>query len=155
MIVVSRYDDDLEQEYRNLKDNYKKIVEFLEKNTKYIEIVNFKFEGRESEFDTRFYNIIHKDIIEKSAVTKWVGTSDGPVDSNMLKVKANEELFNFMKEQKFFFRAKKGGFLFDNLLSQADIAFYNEDNICLLYTTTEEAIVGIYNEELENIAKGN
>ncbi|QQK08523.1 hypothetical protein [Miniphocaeibacter halophilus] len=155
MIVINRYDDDCENEYRNLRDNYKNIVDYLEENTEYIELVNFKYEGRESEFDTRFFNIIYDDIIEKSSVMRWAGTPKGPDDSNMYKVKASKELFDFMREQKFFFRAKKGGFLFDNLESQADIAFYNKNNICLLYTTTEEAIVGIYDEKIEKIAKGN
>lgn len=154
MLIIDRYDDDHEDEYRNLRDNYKKIVDFLEENTDYIELVNFKFEGRESEFDTRFYNIIHDDILEKSPVTKWAGVQDGDVDSDKFKIKANKEIFDFMKEQKFFFRAKKGGFLFDNMESQADIAFYTKDKICLLYTTTENAIVGIFNPEIEKIARG-
>lgn len=42
MIVINRYDDDCENEYRNLRDNYKSIVDYLEENTEYIELVNFK-----------------------------------------------------------------------------------------------------------------
>lgn len=155
MLIVNRYDDDQENEYRNLRDNYKKIIDYLRRNTDYIEIVNFKFEGLESPFDTEFYGIIKENIIDKSPVTKWAGVSDGDVDSDKFKINVNDELFDFLKKQKFFFRAKKGGFLFDKLESQADIAFYNKDNICLLYTTTEEAIIGIYSEEIEKIARGD
>ncbi|MDL2311024.1 hypothetical protein LJC13_03490 [Peptostreptococcaceae bacterium OttesenSCG-928-C18] len=154
MLVVNKYADDLEEEFKNLKENYKNILKILENKTKYIELANFKYEGQESQYDTEFYNTIKDSIIEKYPVRRWAGTQDGGDTSEMLKLKTSKELFEYLKNQKFFFRAKKGGFLFDNLVSQGDIAFYDEDNICLLYTTTIDATVGIYSEEIESIVRG-
>ena len=153
MIEISRYDDELEEEYRNIRDNYKKIIEILEEKTDYLEIVNFKFQGRESQQDTQFYNIIKDNIKSSSSVRKWAGVPVGPDDSDMFKVKTTKEIFEYLKSQKFFFRVKKGGFLFNELESKADISFYTKDNICLLYIVTEEAIVGIYDQEIEKIAR--
>ncbi|WP_100065620.1 hypothetical protein [Miniphocaeibacter massiliensis] len=154
MIVVNKYDDELENEFRNLKDNYKNILDILEDKTEYIEIANFKYKGQESEYDTEFYNIIKDSIIDQYPVRRWAGTQDGGDISEMIKLKSTKEIFSFLRNQKFFFRTKKGGFLFDNLVSRGDIAFYNNERICLLYTTTEEAIVGTYDSDIENIIKG-
>ena len=154
MLVVNKYDDDLEDEFKNLKDNYINILEILESKAEYIELANFKYEGQESQNDTAFYNIIKDSILDKYPVRRWAGTQDGGDTSEMLKLKADKEIFSYLKNQKFFFRTKRGGFLFDELVSQGDIAFYDKDNICLLYTTTIDATVGIYSEDIENIAKG-
>lgn len=154
MIVVSRYDDDLEQEYKNLKDDYGNIIDFLEENTDYIELANFKYEGQESSKDMAFYNMFKDNIREKLIAKKWAGTADGGDVADLYRINSFKEFFDFMREQKFFFRVKRGSYLFDTLESQGDLAFYTKDNICLLYTTTEEAAVGIYNEELEKIALG-
>lgn len=154
MIEVNRFDDELEEEYRRLKDNYQDIVNILERNTEYIEIVNFKYQGRESQQYMQFYNLMKDNIEKVSSVRKWAGTKEGPDDSDMFKIKVSEEFFQFLRKQKFFFRVKKGGLLFDNLESKADISFYTKENICLLYTTTDEATIGVYNIDIEKIVKG-
>lgn len=128
------------QEYVNALDN-------LETKCEYIKIVII--DGRKS---NTLIDKFRADILEIKKVSKWWGTEIK--GSNYLyKIKSSKEIFEYLRCYETFCKYYEYGSNEESLIKGDyaeitdfgldDIAFYDNNNDCLLCTTTHEGYIGI------------
>lgn len=139
-------------DYTGKLNNHKQYIDILNKlkpHCKYIEIVII--DGRKS---NKLIEKFTNDILEVKKVSKWWGTETK--GSNYLyKINFSEELFEYLKQFETFCKYYEYGSNNESLIrgdyseitdfGLDDIAFYNENNECLLCTTTHEGYIAINN----------
>lgn len=139
-------------DYTGKLNNHKQYIDILNKlnpHCKYIEIVII--DGRKS---NKLIEKFTDDILEVKKVSKWWGTETK--GSNYLyKINFSEELFEYLKQFETFCKYYEYGSNNESLIrgdyseitdfGLDDIAFYNENNECLLCTTTHEGYIAINN----------
>ena len=139
-------------DYTGKLNNHKQYIDILNKlkpHCKYIEIVII--DGRKS---NKLIEKFTNDILEVKKVSKWWETETK--GSNYLyKINFSEELFEYLKQFETFCKYYEYGSNNESLIrgdyseitdfGLDDIAFYNENNECLLCTTTHEGYIAINN----------
>jgi len=134
----------------NNHEDYIKILNKIEQKCKYIEIVVIdKKEGNE------LVDNFNSDILEKRKVSKWWGTETKSVN-NLYKIKSTNELFDYLRKYETFCKYYEYGSNQESLtrgdysevtnFGYDDIAFYDENNNYLLFTTTHEGNIAITDE---------
>ena len=129
----------------NKHDDYLKILNKLEQKCSYIEVVILD-ERKTNELVINFEN----DIMETKKVSKWWGT-ETKSKNNLYKIKSSKRLFEYLSKYETFCKyiesQDKGYYSEITDFGIDDIAFYDEFNNYLLYTTTHEGEI-IINKEL-------
>lgn len=127
----------------NHKD-YLKILEKIEKRCQYIEFV-LVHHNTFNELVSKY----QKDIISYQEVSEWWGTiSSDKIKSKYYKLKASKEIFNDLKKYETFCKyIVYDNYQQDKIIYTAfgtdDIAFLDDNNNYLLYTTTHEGYISI------------
>lgn len=127
----------------NNHDEYLKILEKLKDKSKYIEIVVI-FEKENNELVDTFKN----DIIFSKKVFKWWGTESSAVN-NLYRIKASNELFDYLTKFETFckYLVADNKYYYDRQITtdfgEDDIAFFDDNDIPLLFTTTHESYIYI------------
>lgn len=132
----------------NDHEKYIKIIDKLQKECKYVEVVIL--DERDS---NELINKFKKDIILSKKVSKWFGTETSQVN-NLYRIKATIELFKYLKKYETFCKyfsleevENNENFKEDYFeitdFGIDDIAFYDENDEYLLYTTTHEGFITI------------
>ncbi|MBE6149698.1 MAG: hypothetical protein E7170_03115 [Firmicutes bacterium] len=134
----------------NEHDEYIKILNKIEKECNYIEIV--VIDGKKS---NELINSFKEDIIECIKVSKWWGT-ETKRKNNLYKIKSSKSFFNYLKKYETFCKYYEYGSNEENLIrgdysvvtdfGLDDIAFYDSNNNCILCTTTHEGYIAINKE---------
>ena len=129
----------------NNHDDYIQILNKLEQKCSYIEVVILD-KRKSNELVEEFKH----DIIETKKVSKWWGTETNS-QNNLYKIKSSKGLFEYLSKYETFCKyienEKKGDYPEATDFGIDDIAFYDEFNNYLLYTTTHEGEI-IINKEL-------
>ena len=129
----------------NNHDDYIQILNKLEQKCSYIEVVILD-KRKSNELVEEFKH----DIIETKKVSKWWGT-ETKSQNNLYKIKSSKGLFEYLSKYETFCKyienEKKGDYPEATDFGIDDIAFYDEFNNYLLYTTTHEGEI-IINKEL-------
>ena len=127
----------------NNHEDYVKLLKKLEFECSYVEIVIL--DGKETnELVSKFKN----DIIETIKVSKWWSTETRSFN-NLYRIKATNKLFEFLEKYETFckyFFSEKGDYNEITDFGCDDIAFYDENNDYLLFTTTHEGNIAISDE---------
>lgn len=134
----------------NEHEKYINILKKIEVKCKYIEIVII--DGRKSnELVDKFSN----EILNTKKVSKWWGTSTR-ASNYLYKIKATKELFDYLSKYDTFCKYYEYGSNEESLtrgdyseitnFGYDDIAFYDENNNCILCTTTHEGYISINDE---------
>lgn len=133
----------------NSHDEYLKILDKLENKTIYVEVVLIDGKKKNKLID-KFKN----DVIESRKVNEWWGTTI-KANNNLYKIKASNELFNYLRNFDTFTKYYKYGTNQKSLrigdyseitdFGLDDIAFFDKNDECLLCTTTHEGYIMINN----------
>lgn len=132
----------------NEHESYLKMLDKIEKQCKYIEIVIIS--GRKLE-DNHITNKFKNDIELITTVSEWWGTKTS-CKNILVKIKATKELFNYLRKFETFCKyyfCKKYDPDFEGYtdiqentdFGYDDIAFYDKSNNILLCTTTHECYI--------------
>lgn len=134
----------------NTHEEYVKILNRIEKQCKYIEVV--VIDGRKS---NELIDNFKEYITEYSKVSKWWGT-EIKGKNNLYKIKASKNLFDYLKTYETFCKYyeygsneesfKRGDYSETTDFGIDDIAFYDNNNDCILCTTTHEGYILIKKE---------
>lgn len=135
----------------NENERYLKILDKIERNCQYIEIVII--DGKKS---NKLVEKFKDDIFDTNKVSEWWGTKTK--GSNYLyKIYSSKELFGYLRGFETFCKyyeygtteesLRRGDYSVDTDFGIDDIAFYDKDCNCLLCTTTHEGYIFI-NETL-------
>lgn len=127
----------------NEHNEYLEILKKLEEKSKYIEIV--LLDERES---NDLINEFRNDIVFTEKVSKWWGTETMSIN-NLYRIKASSKLFEYLRQFETFCKYYKSDKNY-NCVHQVstdfgidDIAFYDDNKIPLLFTTTHECYITI------------
>lgn len=122
----------------NHKD-YLEILKHLENKCKYIEYV--VIDDEETEFIDKFKD----SVLSIKAKNKWQGTKSSR-KSNVYKLESSKEIFKYLRQFETFCKyiLPDGGNV-SNLTDFGinDIAFFDDNEIPLLFTTTHEGYIGV------------
>jgi len=131
----------------NNHEEYIKILNKVEPRCKYIEIVVID-ERKTNELVDKFKN----DIKQHKKVTKWWGT-ETKISNNLYRIKATKEFFSYLTKFETFCKYFEYGSTKETLIKgdyseitnfgYDDIAFYDENDDYILFTTTHEGNVAI------------
>ena len=127
----------------NDHEEYLKILEKLKARSKYIEIVII-FEKENNSLVDEFRN----DIIFSKKVSKWWGTETSAVNS-LYRIKTSDKLFEYLAKYETFckYLVADDEYYYDRQLTtdfgRDDIAFFDDNDIPLLFTTTHESYIYI------------
>lgn len=135
----------------NNHEEYIKILKKLKSKCNYIEIVIL--DGKES---NELVDRCSVDILKTKKVSKWWGTKTRSVN-NLYKIKASNKLFGFLEKYETFCEYYEYGSNEESIRRRSDyseitdfgiddIAFYDENNNYLLFTTTHEGYITISDE---------
>ena len=119
----------------NDHEEYKKVIEALEKTCKYLEYVIIE----EDTFIKTFENL----ILSKKLKNKWWGTKSSQ-KRIVYRLKAAPEIFRHLKKIETFCKYKismEGDFVEETNFGCNDIAFFDDQEIPLLFTTTHEVYI--------------
>ncbi len=123
----------------NNHNEYVKVLNQLENKCQYIEYV--LVDEYELEFIERFKSL----IISVELKNKWWGTKSSK-KSKVYKLKASKEIFKYLKQFETFCKyifSDKGDIVEDTNFGINDIAFFDDKEIPLLFTTTHEGYITI------------
>ncbi len=123
----------------NNHNEYLQIMKHLENKCKYIEYVLVDEDDRE--FIERFESL----VISIKLKNKWWGTKSSG-KSKIYKIKASKELFKYLSQFETFCKyifSDKGDIAEDTNFGINDIAFFDDKEIPLLFTTTHEGYITI------------
>ncbi len=123
----------------NNHNEYLQIIKQLENKCKYIEYV--LIDEDETEFIDKFESL----IISSGLKNKWWGTKSS-LKSKVYKIKSSKEIFKFLKQFETFCKytiSNKGDIAEDTDFGINDIAFFDDKDIPLLFTTTHEGYITI------------
>ncbi|MBE6151899.1 MAG: hypothetical protein E7165_01125 [Firmicutes bacterium] len=135
----------------NNHEEYINVIKKIEDKCKYIEIV--VIDGRKS---NKFIDEFSDDILSVKKVSEWWGTLTKSVN-NLYRIKATKEIFTYLRKYETFCKYyeygstkesfRRGDYSEVTDFGLDDIAFYDENNNCLLCTTTHEGYI-LINETL-------
>lgn len=132
----------------NNHEDYIDILNKIQKKCKYIEVVIL--DQKES---NKLVNQFKDDIICIKKVKEWWGTEifDSDFENNLYKIKSSKELFSFLSTFETFCKYfeygtneksfQNGDYSEQTNFGIDDIAFYDKENNCLLWTTTHEGYI--------------
>lgn len=121
----------------NYHDEYLKVLKLLEKTCKYIEYVLI------DEDDTIFVEKFEKFIVSVKKKNTWWGTKSAG-ESKVVRLRSSKEIFNYMEKFETFciyVCSDKGDVVERTNFGMNDIAFFDDGELPLLYTTTHEGEV--------------
>ena len=141
----------------NTHEEYINILEKLEKKSKYIEIFIIGTHNNQIVED------FNDDIIERDRVSKIGGNKIYYGEYNLFRIKASNELFEYLRYFETFCKSFDGNKTYDKDkivdvegvsiqytdFGIDDIAFYDDNGIPLLFTVTHECIIEV-REDLLN-----
>ncbi len=128
----------------NNHNEYLKIIKYLENKCKYIEYVLVNEDDKE--FIKRFESL----VISVKLKNKWWGTKSSG-KSQIYKLKASKEIFKYLSQFETFCKyilSNRGDIAENTNFGMNDIAFFDDKEIPLLFTTTHEGYITI-REDLE------
>lgn len=120
----------------NNHNEYLKTIRYLEAKCKYIEYVLISD-------DTTFTDKFKAYVISVKSKNKWWGTKTGR-KCNIYKLKASHEIFEYLKGVETFCKyiiSDRGDIVEETLFGINDIAFFDDNEIPLLFTTTHEGYI--------------
>jgi len=118
---------------------YLQIIKQLENKCRYIEYTIV--DKDETEFIEKFESL----IISLELKNKWWGTKSGQ-KNKVYKIKSSKEIFEFLKQFETFckYRASNNGDIAESTdFGINDIAFFDDKDIPMLFTTTHEGYITI------------
>lgn len=128
----------------NHKD-YINALNYLEKKSQYIEYVLI-FDDEEDELLKK-----HKDlIISMERNNKWWGTKSSR-KSSVYKIKCDKELFRYLRNFETFCNSEKEFGEKTTEFGDNDIAFFDDAELPLLFTTTHEGYITIRDDLFSEI----
>lgn len=126
----------------NDHNEYLKVMIQLEKKCKYIEYVLV------DEDDTALIERFQAFIISQRLAKKWWGTKSSH-KNKVYRIKATSEIFKYLKRFETFCKytlTEYGDQAEDSDFGINDIAFFDEHDMPLLFTTTHEGYITIRND---------
>lgn len=129
----------------NNHNEYLQIINQLENKCKYIEYVLVNED--EIKFIKKFENF----IISLEQKNKWWGTKSSK-KNKVYKLKASNEIFKYLKQFETFCKytfSKDEDIVEDTDFGINDIAFFDDKEMPLLFTTTHEGYITIRNDLLK------
>ena len=129
----------------NNHNEYLQIINQLENKCKYIEYVLVNED--EIKFIEKFENF----IISLEQKNKWWGTKSSK-KNKVYKLKSSNEIFKYLKQLETFCKytlSKDGDIVEDTDFGINDIAFFDDKEMPLLFTTTHEGYITIRNDLLK------
>lgn len=126
----------------NEHGEYLSVLGQLEKKCRYIEYVLV------DEEDTRFTDKFEGLIISAEWKNKWWGTKTGG-KNKVLRIKAAKEIFRYLRQLDTFCKynmSDNGDTAEETDFGINDIAFFDDNELPLLFTTTHEGYVTIRND---------
>mgnify|MGYP003474995305 CR=1 FL=1 len=139
----------------NNHEEYIKILDKIKPICKYIEIV--VIDGKEN---NELVDKFSEYIIDTKKVSKWWGNETSIVN-NLYKIRASEEFFDYLKKYETFCKYYEYGTTKESLtrgdyseitnFGYDDIAFYDEFDNYLLFTTTHEGNIAINDKILKGV----
>lgn len=123
----------------NSHNEYLQVIKLLESKCKYIEYV--LVDEDEKEFIDRFESL----IISEKLKNKWWGTKTSG-KSKVYRLKASKEIFKYLSRFETFCKlvfSDKGDIAEETDFGINDIAFFDDDEIPLLFTTTHEGYIEV------------
>ena len=127
----------------NSHEQYLKILNKIETKCNYIEIVIL--DGRKS---NELVDEFSSDIIDIKKVSKWWGTETSAVN-NLYRIKTSDKLCEYLAKYDTFckYLVADDEYYYDRQLTtdfgRDDIAFFDDNDIPLLFTTTHESYIYI------------
>lgn len=128
----------------NSHADYLKMIKLLEKKSEYIEYVLV------DEDDTRIIDKFKDSVVSIQPKNKWWGTKSSK-KSKVCKIKASKELFQYLQKLETFCKytvSNNGDIVENSDFGINDIAFYDRDELPLLFTTTHEGYITVRNDIL-------
>ncbi len=129
----------------NNHNEYLKVIKQLEKKCKNIEYVLVNED--ETELIGKFKNF----IISSTSKNKWWGTKSSK-KSKIYIIKSSKEIFNYLKRFETFCKyiiLNDGDIVEETEFGINDIAFFDDKEIPLLFTTTHEGYITIRDDLLK------
>lgn len=123
----------------NNHNEYLQVIRQLENKCRYIEYVLV------DEEDKKFIEKFESLIISKERKNKWWGTK-AHEENQVYKIKATKEIFNYLKKFETFCKyiiSNSGDISEDTDFGINDIAFFDDKDLPLLFTTTHEGYITI------------
>ena len=129
----------------NSHNEYLQIINQLENKCKYIEYVLVNQD--EIKFVEKFENL----IVSLEQKNKWWGTESSK-KNKVYKIKSSKEIFKYLKQFETFCKytlLKDGDIVEDTDFGTNDIAFFDDKEMPLLFTTTHEGYIIIRDDLLK------
>lgn len=123
---------------------YLQVIKQLENKCKYIEYVLV------DEDETKFIEYFESLIISLKLKNKWWGTKSSQ-KSKVYKIKSSKEIFKYLKQFDTFCKyivSNNGDIVENTEFGINDIAFFDDKDIPLLFTTTHEGYITIRDDLL-------
>lgn len=123
----------------NNHNEYLQAIRQLENKCKYIEYVLV------NEDETKFIENFESLIISLELRNKWWGTKSSH-KNKVYKIKASDDIFKYLKQFETFCKytiSNYGDIVEDTDFGINDIAFFDDKDIPLLFTTTHEGYITI------------
>lgn len=121
----------------NSHEEYLQILKLLENKCKYIEYVLV------DEDDTKFIETFKDSVISMQPQNKWWGTKSSR-KSKVYKLKSSPQIFKYLKQFETFCKytiSETGDIAEDTDFGINDIAFFDDAQTPLLFTTTHEGYI--------------
>ena len=131
----------------NSHDEYLEILKKLEKKSQYIEYVLV------DETDTKFIEKFTSLIVSMTSKNKWWGTKTGGRGRQVYKIKSSKDIFQHLNKFETFCKytvSIHGDIAEVTDFGINDIAFFDDREMPLLFTTTHEGYITIRNDLLFN-----
>jgi len=131
----------------NSHSEYLQVMKRLENKCKYIDYI--LVDEDEKEFIERFENL----VISVKLKNRWWGTKSGG-RSKIYKLKTSKEVFKYLRQFETFckyFVSDKGDIAEETDFGINDIAFFDDKEIPLLFTTTHEGYIMIREDLLTGL----
>lgn len=129
----------------NNHNEYLQTIKQLENKCKYIEYVLV------NEDETKFIENFESLIISLELKNNWWGTKSSH-KNKVYKIKASHEIFKYLKQFETFCKytlSKDGDIVEDTDFGTNDIAFFDDKEMPLLFTTTHEGYIIIRDDLLK------
>lgn len=123
---------------------YLQVIKQLENKCKYIEYVLV------DEDETKFIEYFESLIISLKLKNKWWGTKSSQ-KSKVYKIKSSKDIFKYLKQFDTFCKyivSNNGDIVENTEFGINDIAFFDDKDIPLLFTTTHEGYITIRDDLL-------
>lgn len=118
---------------------YLRILKLLENKCKYIEYVLV------DDYDTRMIEAFKDDVISMKLKNHWWGTKSS-AKNQIYKLKSSPQIFKYLKQFETFCKyiiSDTGDVSEDTDFGMNDIAFFDDNKMPLLFTTTHEGYITI------------